>query len=68
MTGNAALVVLTLGALSASLALLAAHLRLGIVADILAITSGLCGLTAFVGAAVHTVRRARQLPRPQRPT
>ena len=68
MTGNATLVVLTLGALSASLALLAAHLRLGVVADVLAITSGLCGLAAFIGTAAHTVRRARQLPPPQRPS
>lgn len=68
MTGNAALVVLTLGALSAALALLAAHLRLAVVADILAITSGLCGLAAFLGAAADTIRHARRLPPRRRPS
>jgi hypothetical protein len=68
MTGNATLVVLTLGALSASLALLAAHLRLGVVADVLAITSGLCGLAAFVGGAAFTIRHARRLPPRRRPS
>jgi hypothetical protein len=68
MTGNAALILLTLGALSAALALLAAHLRLGVVADVLAITSGLCGLAAFLGAAVYTIRQARRLPPRRRPS
>jgi hypothetical protein len=68
MTGNATLVVLTLGALSASLALLAAHLRLGVIADVLAITSGLCGLAAFVGSAAFTIRHARRLPPRRRPS
>jgi len=68
VTGNAALIVLTLGALSAALALLAAHLRLGVVADVLAITSGLCGLAAFLGAAAYTIRHARRLPVRRRPS
>ncbi len=66
MTGNAVLVVLTLGALCAALALLAAHLRLAAVADILAIASALCGLGAFLGVAVFTIRHAKRLPSRQR--
>ena len=56
------LVILAAAALSASLALLAAHLHLPRVADVLAITAALCGLTAFASSVFFTIRRARQLP------
>jgi hypothetical protein len=56
------LVVLSLGALGASLALLMAHLRYPLAADLLAIGAAACGLLAVLVAAVSTVRRARQLP------
>ena len=56
------LVILALGALCAALALLMARLQLAAAADVLAIASALCGLTAFLVAAASTVRRARQLP------
>ena len=56
------LVILALGAICAALALLMAHLQLAVAADVLAIASALCGLTAFLLTAASTVRRARQLP------
>jgi hypothetical protein len=56
------LVILGVGALSASLALLMARLHLPLVADVLAIGSALLGVTAFVVMAVATVRSARRLP------
>jgi hypothetical protein len=56
------LVTLALGALSASLALLMAHLRLPLAADVFAIGGALLGLVAFGATAVATVRSARRLP------
>jgi hypothetical protein len=56
------LVILGVGALSASLALLMARLRLPLAADVLAITSALLGVTAFVVMTVTTIRSARRLP------
>lgn len=62
------LVVLALGALGASGALLMARLQLFLAADVLAIGSAVAGLTAVVALAVSTIRRARQLPPgPRRP-
>ena len=61
------LVILALGALCASLALLMARLELSIAADAFAVGAAASGLTAFVAVAVSTVRRARRLPsRPPR--
>jgi hypothetical protein len=54
------LVTLGLGALSASLALLLAHLRLPIAADVLALSAAALGVAAFVTVTVATVRRARR--------
>jgi hypothetical protein len=62
------LVILGLGAVSASLALLAASLRWPLAADVFAIGAALLGITAFVITAVTTVRSARRLssrPRPR---
>jgi hypothetical protein len=56
------LVTLALGALSASLALLTAHLGWPLVADVLAVGAALLGVAAFLAAAVSTVRAARRLP------
>ena len=56
------LVILGLGALSASLALLMARLGLPVAADVFAIGGALLGLAAFVAVAVATVRSARRLP------
>jgi hypothetical protein len=56
------LVVLGLGALGASLALLMAHLRYPLAADVLALGAAGLGLVAVLLAAVSTVRRARALP------
>ena len=61
-TSSPLLIVLGLGALSASLALLMARLHLSMVADVCAIGAALLGLTAFIGMAVATVRSARRLP------
>lgn len=67
MTSSSLLVILGLGALCASLALLLAHLRAPLAADLFAIGSALLGVTAFVVTAVATVRSARRLPsRPER--
>jgi hypothetical protein len=55
------LVILALGALSASLALLVAYWRLPLVADILAFGGAALGITAFVSVGLSTVRSARQL-------
>jgi hypothetical protein len=61
------LVILGLGALSASLALLMARLQLPVAADVFAVGGALLGVAAFVAAAVATVRSARRLPgRPDR--
>jgi len=54
-------VILALGALSASLALLMARLQLPLAADVLAVGAALLGVSAFVTVAVSTVRRARRL-------
>jgi hypothetical protein len=56
------LVMLSLGALCAALALLSAHLHLAALADALAVGGALCGLMGFASAAGFTIRRARQLP------
>ena len=56
------LVILGLGALSASLALLTASLHWTVAADVLAIGAALLGITAFALTAVATVRSARRLP------
>jgi hypothetical protein len=56
------LVILGLGALSASLALLMAHLQFAVAADVFALGGALLGVAAFVTAAVATVRSARRLP------
>jgi len=58
---NFLLVMLSLAALCASLALLVANLGLARLADALAITSALCGLAAFGLVAAFTVRRARRI-------
>jgi hypothetical protein len=63
---NALLVLLTVAALCASLALLVAHLGLAMVADALAVAAALCGLAAFASVAVFTVRRARRLGKAMR--
>jgi hypothetical protein len=52
------LVTLGLGALSASLALLLAHLGLPIAADVLALSAAALEVAAFVTVTVATVRRA----------
>jgi hypothetical protein len=60
-------VVLGLGALSASLALLMARLQLPVAADVFAVGAAVLGVAAFAVAAVATVRSARRLPsRPDR--
>jgi hypothetical protein len=56
------LVILSLGALSASLALLVAHLQFPLAADLLAVSGAIFGLLAVLTAGVSTLRRARQLP------
>jgi hypothetical protein len=56
------LVMLSLGALCAALALLPAHFHLAALADALAVGGALCGLMGFASAAGFTIRRARQLP------
>jgi hypothetical protein len=57
---SALLVLLSVAALCASLALLAADLGLPVIADALAISAALCGLSAFALVAAFTVRRARR--------
>jgi hypothetical protein len=57
-------VILALGALSASLALLMARLQLALAADAFAVGAALLGVSAFVTVAVSTVRRARRLGAP----
>lgn len=67
MSSSPLLVILGLGALSASLALLMASLRWPVAADIFAVGGAILGVAAFVTAAVATVRSARRLPsRPDR--
>lgn len=61
------LVLLTVAALSASLALLMAQQGLPLIADTLAVTAALCGLAAFGLVAGYTVRRARRLGKEARP-
>jgi uncharacterized membrane protein YhaH (DUF805 family) len=61
------LVLLSLAALGASLAVLAASLGLVLLADVLAAAAALGGLAAFVLVAAFTVRRARQLGKVVRP-
>jgi hypothetical protein len=55
-------VILGLGALSASLALLMARLGLPVAADVFAVGGALLGLAAFAAVAIATVRSARRLP------
>ena len=55
-------VVLALGALSASLALLAARLELFLASHVLAVGAAVLGVSAFAAAAWSTVRHARRLP------
>ena len=62
MISSPLLVIIGLGALSASLALLMARLQLPVAADVFAVGGALLGLAAFVAAAVATVRNARRLP------
>ena len=57
---SALLVLLSIAALSASLALLTAHLGLAAPAHALAITAALCGLAAFLLVAAFTVWHARR--------
>jgi hypothetical protein len=64
---SALLVLLTLAALCASSALLAARLGAGALVDVLAVTAALCGLAAFALVAGFTVRRARRLGKGARP-
>ena len=64
---TALLLLLTVAALSASLALLAAQLGWALLADTLAITAASCGLAAFAVVAVFTVRQARRLGKAARP-
>ena len=61
------LVLLTVAALGASFALLAAQLGLPWLADALAFTAAGCGLAAFGLVAGYTVRRARQLGKGAQP-
>jgi hypothetical protein len=61
------LVLLTVAALGASFALLAAHLGLPRLADALAFTAAGCGLAAFGLVAGYTVRRARRIGKGVRP-
>jgi membrane protein implicated in regulation of membrane protease activity len=56
------MVMLSLGALCAALALLTAHLHLATLANALAVGAALCGLMAFASAAGFTLRRARRFP------
>jgi hypothetical protein len=56
------LVILGLGALSASLALLMARLHWPVAADVFAIGGAILGVAACVAAALETVRSARRLP------
>ena len=56
------LVIVALGALSASLALLMARLHLPVAADVFAVGGALLGVAAFVAAAVTTVQSALRLP------
>ena len=62
MIPPALLVILGLGALGAGLALLMASLRWTLAADVFAVGATLLGVTAFLVAAVGTVRSARRLP------
>jgi hypothetical protein len=57
-------VILALGTLSASLALLMARLQLALAADVFAVGAALLGVSAFATVAVSTVRRARRLGAP----
>lgn len=57
------LVVLSIGALCASGALLMARLQYALAADILAFGAALAGLAAVATAAVSTVQHARRLSR-----
>lgn len=64
---SALLVLLSVAALSASFALLMAHLGLPFLADTLAVTAALCGLASFGLVAGYTVCRARRLGKGARP-
>ena len=54
------LVILSFGALSASLALLLAHLQFPLAADLLAVSGAIFGLLAVLMAGVSTFRRGRK--------
>ena len=56
------LVILSLGALSASLALLLARLQFPLAADLLVVSAAIFGLLAVLTAGVSTLRRAKQIP------
>ena len=62
MSSSGLLVVVALGALSASLALLMARWHFAVAADALAIAAALLGLSAFLLVARSTIQRARHLP------
>ncbi len=62
MISSPLFVILGLGALSASLALLMARLQRPLVADVFAVGGAVLGVAAFVVVAVATVRSARRLP------
>lgn len=55
---TALLVLLALAALCASVALLAAHLTLELLAHVLALGAAVCGFSAFALVAAFTLRRA----------
>ena len=62
MISSPLLVILGLGALSASLALLMARLQFPVAADVFAVGGAVLGMVAFVAVALATVRSARRLP------
>ena len=63
---SALLILAAVAALSASSALLVAHVGLPVLADTLVATAVVCGLSAFGLAAGYTVHRARRLGRRSR--
>jgi uncharacterized membrane protein YhaH (DUF805 family) len=64
---SALLVLLSLAALSVSVALLSAALDLPLLADVLVAIAAVSGVAAFLATAVFTVRRARACGRAVRP-
>lgn len=55
-------VIAASAALFAVFAVAAARLELAFAADVLAVGAVLCGLTAFLSAAISTIRRAGDIP------